>query len=229
MTRQPKKGHVAAHAASAANELGRNGASNGISAFSYRLGLVVAREFRSAAEFAKAAGVSPNAMSLWLRARAEPSRDNLVKLAMVAKVPVGWLAAGEGKTDPSFLPPEGFRLPGGPVPHLAFSVELWAQLSDDVHGSVPWLGRVKDDAMESTLHNGDFILYEPLESDPAAVTNPNGIYILEGLEIRRIEWRITERVGVISCDNPAYHASTQILPFKKIHLKGKILWRAGRI
>ncbi|MGB6090012.1 MAG: helix-turn-helix domain-containing protein [Candidatus Binataceae bacterium] len=213
------------------NESGWNealGPPIGISAFSYRLGLVVAREFRSAAEFAKAAGVSPHAVSHWLRGRREPSRDNLVKLAAAAKVSVGWLAAGEGKTRPSLLPPEGFRLPAGPAPHLAFSVELWRQLSDGVHG-VPWLGRVKDDAMEPTLHNGDFILYEPLESDPTAVANPNGIYFLEGWEIRRIEWRVTEQVGVISCDNPAYHASTRILPFKKIHLKGKILWRAGRI
>ncbi len=168
-------------------------------------------------------------MSHWLRARREPSRDNLVKLATAAKVSVGWLAAGEGKTRPSLLPPEGFRLPAGPAPHLAFSVELWEQLAEGLHGAMRYLGRVTDDAMEPTLRVGDFILYVPLEFDPMASAKPSGIYLLEGGEIRRIEWRITEQAGVISCDNPAYHASTRILPFKNIHLKGKILWRAGRI
>lgn len=204
--------------------------SEGISAFARRLGLVVMRrEFRSAAAFAKVAKVSQNAMSLWLRARREPSRDNLIKLAAAGKVSVGWLAAGEGNAAQSALPPEGFHLPAGPVPHLAFSVELWRQFADDAFGSIPTLGRVTDDAMEPTLRVGDFILYVPLESDPRAPAKPSGIYLLEGGEIRRIEWRITEQAGVISCDNPAYHASTRILPFKKIHLKGKILWRAGRI
>jgi transcriptional regulator with XRE-family HTH domain len=50
---------------------------------------------RSASAVAKEAGVSKASMHKWSMAKSEPSRENLVTLARVLGVSVGWLAVGQ--------------------------------------------------------------------------------------------------------------------------------------
>ena len=66
-------------------------------AFVTRLREIV-RHWPSADRLARAVGVSPSAFRKWLRGEAEPSRERLVALADAARVPIAWLAKGEGST-----------------------------------------------------------------------------------------------------------------------------------
>jgi len=53
------------------------------------------RKCGSPAAVARAIGASASTMRRWLAGQGEPARSDLVRLAALAEVPVGWLAAGE--------------------------------------------------------------------------------------------------------------------------------------
>jgi transcriptional regulator with XRE-family HTH domain len=69
-------------------------------AFVARLRLIL-QQWPSADRLARAMGVSPSAFRKWVKGEAEPSRERLVALASSARVPIGWLATGEGP-EPDF-------------------------------------------------------------------------------------------------------------------------------
>lgn len=78
-----------------ANRVPRKPLEEGRAAFVARLATLV-RHWPSAERLARAAGVSPSAFRKWLKGEAEPSRERLVTLAEVARVPIAWLVKGEG-------------------------------------------------------------------------------------------------------------------------------------
>lgn len=88
--------------------------------------------------------------------------------------------------------------------------------------------------MEPTLREGDLAIVYISELDMTPISKsgsvrPGGLYLLKSGVIRRIEWRFESQQAVISCDNMTRAVEKQIVPFKKVQLWGKVIWRAGRI
>jgi transcriptional regulator with XRE-family HTH domain len=206
------------------------------------------QESGSGRALAKASGVSKNAVHLWLQG-SEPGRDKLVRLAQATGVSISWLVAGVGEMRPD-RPPQGYKLPAVPMPApgaaapvdpepIAFSERYWNYLVElSASRGVPWLLRVKDDAMEPTLRQDDLVIVDatqldnlrPRSGEPAAAL-PGGIWFLQGIGFRRIEWRSqgTTWIAIIGCDNPKYGFKKREMQWEALPFLARVIWRAGRI
>ena len=81
--------------------------------------------------------------------------------------------------------------------------------------------------MESTLRDGDEIL---VDRSAAARPPRAGIHVVrlddDSLLVKRLDFGAAGLIALIS-DNPAYPPIT--LPADKVHIVGRVVWKAGRL
>jgi transcriptional regulator with XRE-family HTH domain len=205
-------------------------------------------------ELARLSGLSRRAIQNYLAGSNDPSREMLVRMARVAGVGVGWLAAGEegaeGATPRTqiyfervlHLAEYAF------VPMLAATTERELELDLDEHAAFAavfvdrrWLSTqfevaaeqailysCRDDQMAPTILPGHILLV-----DTGVVTPGNGIYLLarEGkAEIRRLQ--VSHDGVLVSSDNP-YYQPYRLAPdeAKRLQIIGlvRMFWRPWRL
>ncbi|MHB0873112.1 MAG: LexA family transcriptional regulator [Acidithiobacillus ferrooxidans] len=231
--------------------MNRSNEMDGRAAFVARMREVV-EKVGGVGELARLSGLSRRAIQNYLAGSNDPSREMLVRMARVAGVGVGWLAAGEReaeeatpRTQPHFervlrLAEYAF------IPMLAATAEGRLDLDEQatfaaVFVDRRWLGTqlgvaaeramlysCSDDQMAPTILPGHILLVD------TGVTHPgNGIYLLAGegvAEIRRLQ--VGPEGILVSSDNPHYQ------PYRLAHGEAerlriighvRMLWRPWRV
>jgi phage repressor protein C with HTH and peptisase S24 domain len=188
----------------------------------------------TARALAEASGVSPNAISLWLKS-SEPGRDKLVAVAKAAGVSPAWLAAGiepkrglpEGYVVPSHLETAAGEIFRG-VDHVAFKRGWMESLPGALASSALFLFLAEDDAMFPTISRGDLVLANTNDRDVTA----SGMYVIYAANARPlIRWLALRADGSrqIICENPTYTAAmaAETAAASQFKVLGRAIWSGG--
>lgn len=201
-------------------------------AFAQRLSELI-KEAGSARALADAAGVSPNAVHLWLR-NSEPGRDKLIAIARAAGISLSWLADGSGQKRGI---PEGYVL----VPRYEISKDITYNGVDYLALKAGWLSQLpgaptpealflfqtEDDAMAATIERGDLVLVNTNDRDVRAgiyAIHPKDMASTLPIMIRRVVQRAGGSIEVL-CDNPKY--SRTIESGAEFRVIGRVIWSGG--
>jgi phage repressor protein C with HTH and peptisase S24 domain len=201
-------------------------------AFAQRLSELI-KEAGSARALADAAGVSPNAVHLWLR-NSEPGRDKLIAIARAAGVSLSWLVAGSGQKRGL---PEGYvlvpryevskDLAYAGIDYLALKADWLSQLPGTPSPEALFLFQAEDDAMAVTIERGDLVLVNTNDRDVRAgiyAIHPKNMAPTLPVMIRRVVQRADGSIEVL-CDNPKY--SRTIESATEFGVIGHVIWSGG--
>jgi phage repressor protein C with HTH and peptisase S24 domain len=190
----------------------------------------------SARALAKSAGISHNAILLWLK-DSEPSRDKLLAVAKAAGVSSCWLAAG---VEPKRGLPEGYVILNqleirkgesfSGVDHIAAKRSWIESLPGSPSHSALFLFQASDDAMAPMISRGDLVLANTGEREITA----SGVYVIyptnarPTLMVRRLAL-IDDGAWQISCDNPAFTPAVAAETASAAHFQvfGRAIWAGG--
>jgi len=205
------------------------------------------RKPKSVTALAERIGVSRNAVYSWMSGESVPDVAHLKLFADELAVSLEWLVSGHGFPEGS---PAGYVMPMLHSGALARSEKIeaspfafqreWLQAlepsfkgrAEKEIGNRLLLVEIRDDAMLPTLARDDFGLCLMTARSlvrEAKTVPPNGLYLMQGFQIRRIEWQATTLIGLVRCDNAAYGTEVKIKwPPKEGTIYGRILWYGRR-
>ncbi len=214
-----------------------------IDAFKERISVAIERA-GGATSMSKKAGVSSSVLRKWRSGQSEPSRTNLIKMAIAADVSVEWLVSGEGglettaqveplgMDDYAFVPLYDAQCSAGAgswnensrvLTHLSFTrYSLRKQgLTPDHLSAI----RIDGDSMEPVLNSGDTVLIDHTRT----TIEGEGIYVLRfdgHLYAKRLQ-RNFDGVVIISANKEYAPVTVPRDRLEELEVIGKAVWSAG--
>jgi transcriptional regulator with XRE-family HTH domain len=217
-----------------------------------RIKLSLGRKPKVVSDLAAKLDISRSAIYSWISGNTVPDVGRLPLLAESLGVSLEWLVGGKGSPEggpAGFIVPRFFRDGAANLqPPLALNLH-WLRAFDHElmlsyeSGDEDFIIiEVLDDSMEPTLKPSDLVV-----STCGGVTfrkralPANGLYVTEGLQIRRLEWRPGRKARVL-CDNAVYGSREHEIAVEETSEKpdlyspgwlerpivGRVLWYARR-
>lgn len=181
---------------------------------------VLVRRAGSMLRLSRLTGMSDRAIAKWRSGEAEPSRENLEKLAAACDVHIAWLVSGIGPMDAADTGSEHHE---PAVSNLNVSLKMLPLLAGSSQDT--FLFTVNDHSMEPTLHIGDRVLIDKMQTSP----HHGGIYMLYRDDVGEYVLRRLQRLlnghWRLLCDNPVYF-SEEFLPDLDpgLEILGRAIW-----
>lgn len=172
--------------------------------------------------FARDCGFSDTVLRQYLNGQSEPTRPALLAIARTAHVSLEWLASGRASSHHSVEALAERYVYKEP---LAFETD-WLKSEFPSAFENLLLTHVKDESMEPTLMQGDFILVDTNDRDPEAIHH--GLYLFklgDRILIKRLQCLPENMIRVLS-DNPAYESFSLDLSDKPtgLSIMGRVVW-----
>jgi len=214
-----------------------------IDAFRERISVAIDRA-GGATSMSQKAGVSSSVLRKWRSGQSEPSRTNLIKMAIAADVSVEWLVAGEGgleatsqveplgMDDYAFVPLYDAQCSAGDgawnensrvLTYICFTrYSLRKQgLTPDHLSAI----RIDGDSMEPVLNGGDTVLIDHTRT----AIKGEGIYVLRfdgHLYAKRLQ-RNFDGVVIISANKEYAPVNVPRDRLDELEVIGRAVWSAG--